>query len=75
MNYCKIRRLHLYKNSLFLYHYADCENVADLYMLLDGSGSINQGNFNIMKQFASDLVGDLSVSPSYPQIQTRNLSE
>ena len=44
-------------------------------MLLDGSGSINQGNFNIMKQFASDLVGDLSVSPSYPQIQTRNLSE
>ena len=41
-----------------------CAERVDLYVVMDGSGSIGQQNFNRMKAFLSELVDDLTVSRS-----------
>jgi hypothetical protein len=41
-----------------------CNSPADMIFVLDGSGSIGYGDFNVAKQFLIDLVSSFTISPS-----------
>ena len=41
--------------------FAECRVIADLLFILDGSGSVDQPNWNQMVQFVSDLLDDLNI--------------
>ena len=50
---------------------AECAETADLYVVMDGSGSIDQQNFNLMKEFTRELVQDLTVSTGRAPVCSR----
>ena len=52
---------HVHANLLFVI-FLDCTNSADLFFVLDGSGSIDESHFETMKEFTVNLVDDLAVS-------------
>ena len=57
-------RSHCFTSLALLLLLTACAERVDLYVVMDGSGSIGQQNFNRMKAFLSELVDDLTVSRS-----------
>ena len=46
---------------LFIYLFADCDSEADIFFVLDASGSIGEVNFKLIKQFTIDIVRELPI--------------
>ena len=41
---------------------------ADIIFVLDGSGSVGQGNFTVMKEFVKNVTKSLYIKPQYIRI-------
>ncbi|XP_066273397.1 uncharacterized protein [Branchiostoma lanceolatum] len=52
-----------------------CEAPLDLFLLLDGSGSVGTANFDKVKQFAADVVNSFDVSPTATRIGVAQYSD